>query len=171
MLLYQNHTGDIKDLHSNRYSETIDMLYRDNTFQIHHLWALTDLKATTLPQRFNLIRRININWNTEVPYNMHDYHNKYPTVFGAIVWKEFWDVIAQMPGLRALLVYIAGVWIASMTNLQELLEPMQAVKQCDEFVVVVNSNGARWQLLEDVSGPFEFRLVTPDDHLEDLRPF
>lgn len=76
-----------------------------------------------------------------------------------------------MPGLKVLLVYIAGVWINSMTNLQELLEPMQAVKQCDEFVVVVNPDVARLGLLGDISGPFKFRLVAQDDHLEDLRPF
>lgn len=173
MFLPQIHTGDTNNLHASRYSETIDILYKDNIFKIHHLWALTDLKATTLPERFNLIRNLKVWWCMSSPHHIDDYQTKYPTVFGAIVWRAFWDVVAGMQGLRVLNVCLIRAWLPSIERLEQLLEPMRVVKQCDQFFVDIDPQLAKRELFGEVSGPFELRIIASDDpyfYLQ-LQPF
>jgi hypothetical protein len=140
------------------------MLYKNNTFEIHHPWTLTDLRATTLSRRLNFIRRVNIRWNTLYPYQSFDFHTKHPSMFGAIVWQEFWGVVAGMQGLKVLNVFIIGLTLARAKQVEELLKPMQAVKQCDEFSVGL---GPTLEAPPHIVSPFKLRILTPEE-LADL---
>jgi hypothetical protein len=140
------------------------MLYKDNTFKIHHLWALTDLRATTLSKRFNLIRRMNIRWESDYPEQRYDLGNtKRPSAFGAICWQEFWGVVAGMQGLKELNVLIIGLRHLYTDGIEDFLKPIHAVKQCDKFSIGL---GLGITELPHIEGPFELRVLTPEEVMD-----
>jgi hypothetical protein len=79
-------------------------------------------------------------------------------VFGAIVWQEFWDVVAGMQGLKVLNVFITliGPYFVKTNMVEDLLKPMQAVKNCDEFSVEL---GPIIPALPLIARPYRLRIL------------
>jgi hypothetical protein len=61
------------------------------------------------------------------PYQSRDYHTKHPSMFGAIMWQEFWEVVAGMQGLKVLNVFstFIGPAFVKKKTVNDLLKPMR----------------------------------------------
>ena len=72
-VLYIPDPNDLADL--SRYSEAIDMLYRDNTFSFPDPASMMFFSQTVLPQRLELLRSIHILWSYD-PYKFYTKSDK-----------------------------------------------------------------------------------------------
>ncbi|KAF2640452.1 hypothetical protein P280DRAFT_319428 [Massarina eburnea CBS 473.64] len=131
------------------YSEAIDYLYSTNCFSFSDLDCLRYFSSTILPQRFALIRTLDIEWcltwpiydpiaqslllTTPALYPPHD----------EATWEETWRIVAEMPNLRFIrvsLLHFDGFRDARCEG--KMLAPLRKVTRPVRFEVHVSWEGA-----------------------------
>jgi len=91
------------------YTETHPILYAANTFSIGYEVSIRSLPLYILPQRLNQMRTVHLTWHI-THWCSHD------DLDANKVWREIWEVVGSMEGLRELHVYLKahnsyfGVW-------------------------------------------------------------
>ena len=113
------------------YAEAIPVLYGENTFSMLHLESMIFLADTILPQRLNMVRRVELGWYFPIPLPL------YSRKFQAMVyppldiapWERVWWILANMEGLRKLRIDLVGRWVEPIAADEErrLLSPAMKV--------------------------------------------
>ncbi|KAF2710722.1 hypothetical protein K504DRAFT_453786 [Pleomassaria siparia CBS 279.74] len=139
------------------YSESIKFLYSTNAFSFSDLDALRYFSCTVLPQRFNLIQNLDIEWAMAWP--IYDPIAQqlllvnpalYPPNDEA-TWEETWRIISNMPNLRVVrvsLLYFDGFRDTACE--EKMLAPLRKVTRPETFEVHVS-----WQGQEITDAPFD----------------
>lgn len=134
------------------YSESISILYSHNTFDFDQRESLYSLSITILPDRFNMIRSIQLHHLTN-PANLN-----LPDVW--VLWEQIWRIIADMQGLRELRISFAARNFGRLADMREdgleqkVLAPLRAVTKPKIFTVEVPWRPGQ---LQDV--PFQIKRL------------
>ncbi|KAL2010442.1 hypothetical protein VTN00DRAFT_6249 [Thermoascus crustaceus] len=124
------------------YNETVDLLYETNTFHVEHPWTFIFLYETLLPQRWQLIRELELTWT--FMHCWHEslasqlYHSDY-TPHDINTWNVVCAMIKRMTSLRSFVLTLNINWcdedadaglvvsdgLASAVGLGGLLEPLK----------------------------------------------
>lgn len=141
------------------YTEAMPVLYGENTFSMLHLYSVTSLAETVLPQRLHTIRKVELGWYFYVPYPLYRRRGKsvigQPTTmdecppYDIATWERVWDILAGMEGLRELRVDLVGRWSETLTKDEEgmLLGPALKVERPRvwEMRVEWDGGGVDWE--------------------------
>ncbi|KAF2183823.1 hypothetical protein K469DRAFT_751244 [Zopfia rhizophila CBS 207.26] len=152
------------------YSESINFLYSTNTFSFSDLDCLRYFSCTTLPNRFNMIQNLDIEWCMSWPI----YDNiaqqlllnnpaLYPP-YDETTWEETWRIVANMTNLkfiRVSLLYVDGFRDAACEA--KMLAPLRKVTIPAKFEVHVS-----WSGEEVTDAPFQLiRPILPEPVSDD----
>ena len=132
----------------NRYSEAIEFLYAENTFDFNHPQSITHLSQTVTPHRFSLITAIRLNWWT--PERLFSPTRPLESADVARMWVDARFIVARMPSLRELRILMCdGRGLVSFE--EQFLSPLMGVQQVEIFEVFVpwlgkyiDPNDIRW---------------------------
>ncbi|APA09142.1 hypothetical protein sscle_04g039120 [Sclerotinia sclerotiorum 1980 UF-70] len=126
------------------YSEAIDCLYSRNNFNISACY-LGGLPSLLLPQRFNAIRSMTIDWGfpygSPIPLGLEGFSHQ---TWG--FWVKSWKILASMKGLSVLDVKLSGDVFFNSYQWTRLGE--------EEKALVL-------QPIREVTRPEKFRLLLP----------
>jgi hypothetical protein len=89
--IFKSSKGDILIEHS--YSEAIEFLYSANTFDVQHLYTISDLCSTILPHHLSLIKSLQLSWNISYLALYSDTTDFYAPE-DAKTWEETWNIIS-----------------------------------------------------------------------------
>jgi len=134
------------------YSESIPILYSHNIFDFDQRESLYSLSITILPERFNMIRRIQLHHLTN-PADLD-----LPEVW--TLWLQIWGIIASMQGLRELRISFAIRGFGRLADMREdglqekVMAPLRAVTIPKVFEVQVP-----WYPSEMENAPFRLRRL------------
>ncbi|KAJ5714260.1 uncharacterized protein N7483_011441 [Penicillium malachiteum] len=86
------------------YAESIDLLYRQNTFDVDDLYTFIAFASSIGPVLLNTIRRLSVQWMPVwQPLSGQDHKGSiYAHTHSDALWTEFWAVVSGMTGLREL---------------------------------------------------------------------
>ncbi|CAG8216316.1 unnamed protein product [Penicillium salamii] len=127
------------------YSESIDMMYQNNTFLFNNTSTIVDLSHTLLPQRMDLIRNVQLSFSDP----------------GGPTWEACCQVLAtRMPNLRNLIIHL----YPHVTKfLDSWLLPLHQIQQASVFEVTLIKPwylDPQWEnSVGLVAAPFQFALV------------
>lgn len=136
------------------YTEAVPIMYSTNRFDFRNLGTLIQFETTVLPQRFNAIRSLTLQWVFMRGLSTLPSHAF--QVADDEKWEKTCSCIARMKGLRNVLILL-GDCRPSHSD-KWLLEPLRVVKVNGPFVIRVNWPENPWERnleVEDV--PFEIR--------------
>lgn len=97
------------------YSETIDILYSENTFDFNHLDPLIDLPGTLLPHRLIRIHSLRLGWVFILPFVQEVPHRWAglpadqwpPPPYNYPTWKVACEAIALMKELNEIHIHLS----------------------------------------------------------------
>ncbi|KAF2203696.1 hypothetical protein GQ43DRAFT_438617 [Delitschia confertaspora ATCC 74209] len=151
------------------YSEAINFLYSTNVFSFQDLDCLRHFSATVLPKRFNLVKKLDIEWYMTWPiYDptaqqlLLNNPALYPP-YDEATWEETWRIIANLPSLKFLrvsLLYYDGFQDPACEK--KILAPLYKVTQAPVFEVRVS-----WDGREITGAPFRLIRPVPNDPTAD----
>lgn len=151
------------------YSESIDLLYSTNYFSFKDIDCLRFLAYTTLPHRFNLIRKIEITWPLQWPIYDPLIQNlmlSEPALYpphDEATWESTWGIIAQMPKLKYIRVNLCHCHgFREPESETKMFKSMLQVKHVKDFEVTVS-----WPAQDLPEAPFKL-LRTHDPRLSPL---
>jgi len=145
------------------YSEAIDILYTENTFNVRKSRTVVELPGTILPHRFHSIRSLHIDTVFDYPWPQTTLPFPYWPPDVPDTWPMAWKVIAKMRGLRNLRVSLSQYDIHGSEedmddeSVLNILRPLQAVK-VPTFVVEFFWPVRRSQVLRKL-GKVSFTMV------------
>ena len=127
----------------NSYSEAIEVLYAENTFDFNHPQSITHLSQTVTPHRFSVITAIRLHWWT--PERLSSPTRPVESANVARMWGDACTIVVRMPSLRELrIVMCDGRGLVSC--------PLMGVQQVEIFEVFVpwsgkyiDPNDIRWR--------------------------
>lgn len=143
-------------LTDDRYSETIDLLYSQNTFFFCDYDTILWFASTILPHRLAVVRSLNIEWDCVCFFNTRI---RPPPPYDRDTWFKVWTTIQAMPGLRDLTVRIWNGPKMSAETEAEVFKPLTAIKGLEKFELELPW---RWQGEGDEGhqdAPFKIRRV------------
>lgn len=114
-----------------RYSEAVDVLYSDNTFELPDPRDLISFSNGILPQRLDSIRSLRLHkWRYRMrPYKRYGIPN-------SITWDVVCRTLASMKGLVHLSIRLnQGAWYADDGTEASLLEMLNMVEKPKEIMV------------------------------------
>ena len=112
----------------NRYTETISLLYAKTHFHFPGLTDILDFRQHVLPNRFDSIRVLSIDWEP----------NPYFIASTPKMRVETWNTISQMKGLQQLRVYIKTLCVLPDSSAaRSLKQNLRKVKGLQKFELVV----------------------------------
>jgi hypothetical protein len=163
-----------------RYSDTIDILYSTNVFDIRNLGTLTYLSKSLPLDHFQTIRSLQISWDMYWMVTMYPgdtIRPERPAPHDWDTWTSFWERVSTMSGLRSVRCDIEGLASSWRTVPEILLAPLLLVKQVPEFLVVylrprefdVPGRQRRDGILKwciDQKAPFRLEQINTDAMLE-----
>ena len=117
------------------YSEAINLLYSESTFNFHGPECIIKLPRLLLPQRINAIRDLDFVWLLRDPPA-----SSKPTHRDWREWSEVWEEIARMRGLKKLHVKLVVAVLHSFRwarNEARLLQVVASVTQPAQFLLTV----------------------------------
>ena len=126
------------------YSEAIDFLYRDNTFEVLDAAGFTAFSVSVLPHRFDKICSMRVGQQITATFldscmlnklSSHRISHCY-----ASAWEECWDLIANMKSLRELFVTLCSDRGRPFSKAEEekLLAPLNRVSKPQTWQLFVN---------------------------------
>ena len=127
MLIYT--TGEKK------YSEAINLLQSENTFDLNHPHSVTLFSQTLLPSGFSAIRALCMQWWT--PKDIYDQVRESNPAYGEQKWEEDWEIIAKIPSLRELRVLLCDQDGVREFE-RDLLTPLLCVRDVEIYDVIVS---------------------------------
>ncbi|KAJ5317021.1 hypothetical protein N7508_001529 [Penicillium antarcticum] len=127
------------------YTETIDMIYRHNTFLFNHADTIIDLPGIILPQRLSLIRTAQLGFADP----------------GGRMWDSCcWVLGNKLPALETLTIHLFPHVVGDM---DDLLIPLHQVRQPRKFEVCLIKPWYMkkgWEASASlVDAPFQFELI------------
>lgn len=133
------------------YTEAISKLYKDNIFDINHIYPILYLRQSVLPKRLNQIRFLNFTWNFK-------YHRaSSPGRYGLQRWGAACDVLASLDGLQELVIYLDG--LIFQREGKPVLEAMRQIKAAKKFDVDLPCIEPAWADAVEKEGGYPFKLV------------
>ncbi|KAL2864382.1 uncharacterized protein BJX67DRAFT_224099 [Aspergillus lucknowensis] len=150
------------------YSEAIDILYQQTTFNIRSSFTMQSLQATTLQHRFASIRSLHLEKLIDTPRTLaYDYSLDW---LGS--WQKACGAIKSIPNLRSLRVSFSRTMSEPLENtLFTYLEPLMDLKVP---VFIVRYNWPVHEILESIMSkttrplPFDIEVCEPEDPRLDL---
>lgn len=123
------------------YVEAIDTLYQSQTFEMLNPETLILFCMTVLPQRLNVVRRLQLTYNME-----RREVREHPGFFSE--WNRACGFLSKMRALEELEVYINDLYTYIFTSVpnEEILGPLTAVTAVKKFLVRIS-----WKLPDTLS--------------------
>lgn len=130
-----------------RYSETVDLIYRKNMFDIDNLDTIISLSRTVMFSRLNLIRVLRLQYSFRFYiWSLYDpsAKDKDPAPYNAKTWIEACNVLAGLIGLEELYMHLGGYlpfddpsgsWTPKLA--EPLFKPLIQVRQTRIFDISV----------------------------------
>ncbi|KAL2005626.1 hypothetical protein VTN00DRAFT_10119 [Thermoascus crustaceus] len=112
------------------YSETIDLLYSQNTFFFCDYDTILWFASTILPHRLAVIRSLEIEWDCICFF---DPRLQPPPPYDRDTWFEVWRTLQAMPGLRELNVRIWNGPKMSAETEAEVFKPLTEIRGLEKF--------------------------------------
>ncbi|KAK2589393.1 hypothetical protein QQS21_012931 [Conoideocrella luteorostrata] len=143
------------------YRESIDILYRDNIFDINHVDTLIYMERTVLPQRLQQIRALSLTW----AFLKLDPRELYSLG----TWRDTCALLATLTGLRQLTVHLSKLEPGQQNEhlWRPALEALQQIGPIDRFDVYLPWTEAMcWR--EAARNRYPFRLVSKIDLVKGL---
>lgn len=141
-----------------RYSESIDILYSQNTLSFRQTRTIVDLQRTIIPRRLNSIRSMHLYFLLQLYWyetRLETIEHIYPFDI-PFFWESAWKVIAEMKSLQSLRVEFTDGRLDDeyppRDAVVHLLKPMTAIKfpkyvvqfdwavEVDEFVGLLGND-------------------------------
>ena len=115
------------------YLEAIDILYTTNTFVLHDIPTLITLAKTVSSQHPDSNSKLNFAWSARLraPYPHPTWS---PFSFDHAEWMESWDIVANMQGLRGLVVVLEYHESQGIRQAGDpVLEPLLKIRGLERF--------------------------------------
>ena len=156
------------------YSETVEILYKENTFDFNHLESLIDLPKTILPQRLALIHSLRLCWTFTLPF-VQEVPSRLvglpadlwpPPPYDASTWGLACEAIACMRGLKIIsmnLSCLSDVFYHDPANynFEPILRPLYEVRDAAIFEIELD----QWIRLTNFEPPPDapFKVFYPQE--------
>src|SRR6187402_160261 len=134
----------IYDAKQRSYINTIEILYKTNTFDFDSMETLIIFSNMILPHRFNSIQSLQLDFRFSLSNNFKE---KTP-LNDSYRWEQTWKLIASMKALRHLWVRISWPPALSASDETGFLQELAQVKGLKTFEVSLPQvRGSEWEVL------------------------
>ncbi|KAB8346224.1 hypothetical protein FH972_023269 [Carpinus fangiana] len=145
------------------YSEAISILYQDNVFAFNHLDTVLSLSRTILPDRFDSIRTITLQWNFKWPL-IPEFEISQPLAddgppapYNYETWRQTCQLLSRIKDLRSLSLFLSGGAIPlSPGPFQKWIEPVLLIRPSVSFHVTLPSSPP--EPIDTSSWPFQLQV-------------
>ena len=126
------------------YTEGVDLLYSQNTFDFNGPESLISLSTTVLPQRLDALGSLQMTWTffrTEFFFQTQAFDTEKVLLAGDdAIWKACWQVIAGMKGLKDIRIWLSMSPANELSRRSELelLMPLAQIEPKRLFEVRVS---------------------------------